>query len=265
MDDPRTPSTGAEPGDGDLVSWTTGVAAAGYEDRDMSIALQIAYPLVLRELGIVPHGPAVAGMLLDLGCGTGVLAELAAAAGVPVLAVDPSEHMLHRARRDRPHPLITYRRFDGERLTFVADGSVAAAAVCLVCCTVPDTAVLTALARELHRVLRPGGRLAVLELSPAGVGVRFSTLRFGDPGRSYENGELLPTFLRLHNGDVLRTACYFRSERFYRMLLAGAGFTDHMVRFPLVDQAAPHPGAALSRAWGAETTVAPYMILSARR
>src|SRR5215210_3831740 len=97
--------------------------------------------------------------VLDVCCGTGDLALAAERAGGAVTAVDFSESMLARARRKSDsvtwvHADVTALPFEGE--TFDA------ATVGFGIRNVPDAE--TGLA-ELARVLRPGGRLACLDLT----------------------------------------------------------------------------------------------------
>jgi demethylmenaquinone methyltransferase/2-methoxy-6-polyprenyl-1,4-benzoquinol methylase len=97
--------------------------------------------------------------VLDAACGTGELAIIAAKAGATVTGLDFSERMLERARRKAPD--LDWVRGDLLRLPF-SDASFDAATVGFGVRNVADLAGALA---ELHRVLRPGGRLAVLEIT----------------------------------------------------------------------------------------------------
>ncbi len=103
--------------------------------------------------------------VLDACCGTGDLALAARAAGAgSVVGVDFSERMLERARRKAPE--VEWARADVLALPF-EDESFDAAVVGFGVRNVED---LEAALRELRRVLRPGGRLGILEItSPSGV------------------------------------------------------------------------------------------------
>jgi demethylmenaquinone methyltransferase / 2-methoxy-6-polyprenyl-1,4-benzoquinol methylase len=95
--------------------------------------------------------------VLDAACGTGDLALAAAGAGASeVVGVDFSPRMLERARRKSA--AIEWVQGDILELPF-ADGSFDAATVGF---GVRNVADLERGLRELRRVLRPGGRLAVL-------------------------------------------------------------------------------------------------------
>ena len=102
--------------------------------------------------------------VLDAACGTGDLALEAAKAGGRVTGLDFSEPMLERARRKSSE--IEWVRGDVLALPF-DDGSFEAVTIGFGIRNVED---LEAGLRELARVLRPGGRVAVLDLTrPKGV------------------------------------------------------------------------------------------------
>lgn len=97
--------------------------------------------------------------VLDAACGTGDLALAARAAGGDVVGLDFSERMLERARRKSRE--IEWVRGDLLALPF-PDASFDSATVGFGIRNVED---LEAALRELARVLRPGGRLAVLDIT----------------------------------------------------------------------------------------------------
>jgi len=109
--------------------------------------------LTVRE--VVRPGDRV----LDACCGTGDLAALASRAGATVTGLDFSEAMLERARRKSS--AVEWVQGDVLALPF-PDGSFDAATVGFGMRNVSD---LEAGLRELLRVLRPGGRLGILEIT----------------------------------------------------------------------------------------------------
>jgi demethylmenaquinone methyltransferase/2-methoxy-6-polyprenyl-1,4-benzoquinol methylase len=123
----------------------------------------------LAARAVVRPGDAV----LDACCGTGDLALEAERAGGRVTGLDFSERMLERARRKSA--TVEWVRGDVLELPF-ADASFDAATVGFGIRNVED---LEAGLRELARVLRPGGRLACLEITrPHGALRPFFTLWF---------------------------------------------------------------------------------------
>jgi demethylmenaquinone methyltransferase / 2-methoxy-6-polyprenyl-1,4-benzoquinol methylase len=97
--------------------------------------------------------------VLDACCGTGDLAIAARIAGGKVTGLDFSEPMLERARRKEP--AIEWLHGDLLELPF-ADASFDAATVGF---GVRNVADLERALAQLRRVLRPGGRLAILEIT----------------------------------------------------------------------------------------------------
>jgi len=97
--------------------------------------------------------------VLDAACGTGDLAIIAAKAGATVTGLDFSEAMLERARRKAPQ--IDWVRGDLLALPF-DDDSFDSATVGF---GVRNVADLPGSIAELRRVLRPGGRLGILEIT----------------------------------------------------------------------------------------------------
>ena len=111
--------------------------------------------------------------VLDACCGTGDLALAAEREGGIVTGLDFSGEMLVRARRKSD----TIEWVQGDVLALpYADGSFDAATVGF---GVRNVADLGAGLRELRRVLRPGGRLAILEITqPRGALKPFFSLWF---------------------------------------------------------------------------------------
>jgi arsenite methyltransferase len=105
----------------------------------------------------IPQG----GIALDVGSGPGsITAALARAAGPDGLAlgVDISRPMLARAVRSEAGPHVGFLRADAQRLP-LRDQTVDAAVSIAVLQLIPDP---VATLSEIARVLRPGGRLAVM-------------------------------------------------------------------------------------------------------
>jgi demethylmenaquinone methyltransferase/2-methoxy-6-polyprenyl-1,4-benzoquinol methylase len=138
-------------------------------NRVMTVGLDLRWRRATAS-AVVRAGDRV----LDAACGTGdlALADLHAGAGA-VVGLDFAERMLERARRKSA--AVEWVRGDVLELPF-ADSSFDAATVGFGLRNVAD---LETGLRELRRVLRPGGRLAVLEITqPRGVLRPFFSLWF---------------------------------------------------------------------------------------
>jgi demethylmenaquinone methyltransferase/2-methoxy-6-polyprenyl-1,4-benzoquinol methylase len=175
----------------------------------------------LAAASVVRHGDRV----LDAACGTGdlALADLRAGAGA-VTGLDFSERMLERARRKSP--AVEWVRGDMLALPF-EDGAFDAATVGFGVRNL--AAELEPGLRELHRILRPGGRLAILEITtPRGVLRPFFTLWFDT---------VVPALGKLVPGGAAYTYLPASVRRFpaaeeLAALMCETGFRD--VRFRLL-------------------------------
>jgi demethylmenaquinone methyltransferase/2-methoxy-6-polyprenyl-1,4-benzoquinol methylase len=178
-------------------------------NRAMTAGLDQRWRTLAAEAAVTPGD-----RVLDACCGTGdlALADLRAGAGV-VVGVDFSEPMLERARRKST--AIEWVRGDVLALPF-PDGSFDAATVGFGVRNVDD---LEAGLRELRRVVRPGGRLAVLEITrPRGLLRPFFRLWFDGlvplAGRVLPGGEAyayLPASVRRFPGPEDLAAALVRS------------------------------------------------------
>jgi demethylmenaquinone methyltransferase/2-methoxy-6-polyprenyl-1,4-benzoquinol methylase len=175
-------------------------------------------------------------LVLDAACGTGdlALADLRAGAA-EVTGVDFSERMLERARRKST--AIEWVRGDLLELPF-PDGSFDAATVGF---GVRNLADLELGLRELRRVLRPGGRLAILEITrPRGPLRPFFSLWFD---------RLVPLAGSLLPGGGAYRYLPASVRRFpvaeeLADLLRTVGFDDVRVRFLAGSIVAVHTGEA---------------------
>jgi demethylmenaquinone methyltransferase / 2-methoxy-6-polyprenyl-1,4-benzoquinol methylase len=123
--------------------------------------------------------------VLDACCGTGDLAVAARRTGADVVGLDFSERMLERARRKSKD--VEWVRGDILELPF-GDASFDSATVGF---GVRNVADLERALRELRRVLRLGGRLAILEITtPRGPLKPFFSLWFDRVGPLL--GKVLP-------------------------------------------------------------------------
>jgi demethylmenaquinone methyltransferase / 2-methoxy-6-polyprenyl-1,4-benzoquinol methylase len=176
----------------------------------------------LAAAAVVTPGDRV----LDAACGTGDLTLADRKAGGEVTGLDFSERMLERARRKSDR--IEWVRGDALALPF-DDASFDAATIGFGIRNVED---LDTGLRELARVVRPGGRLAVLEITrPTGVLRPFFRLWFDVliplAGKALPGGAAytyLPASVRRFPGpddlaDALRRAGF--ADVSYRLLAGG--------------------------------------------
>jgi arsenite methyltransferase len=149
------------------AAWASPIGSMLYDNAQaLSRRLISAWQHPVEWLELPPGGTA-----LDVGSGPGnVTASLAGAAGPDGLAlgVDISEPMLARAVRSEAGSNVGFIRADAQRLP-LRDNTVDAVVSLAVLQLIPNPAAALA---EMARVLRPGGRLAVM-VPTAGSTARF--------------------------------------------------------------------------------------------
>jgi SAM-dependent methyltransferase len=120
----------------------------------------------IQERIVAALEPSPDRVWLDLACGTGAVAERAAAAGAPLTGIDLAPALIEsaRARAAERGLAIDYRVGDCERLE-LPDASFDTVSSCVGVMFAPDH---EAAARELARVTRPGGRIALAAWTPSG-------------------------------------------------------------------------------------------------
>ncbi|WP_119940755.1 class I SAM-dependent methyltransferase [Neorhizobium sp. NCHU2750] len=108
---------------------------------------------------------------LEVGCGTGALTEAIVAHAEPrsVIAIDPSENFLQKARLDIPDPRAEFRPGNAQALSMMADTRDIAVSG-LVLNFVPDPKLAL---QEMQRVTRPKGMVGfyVWDYPGGGMGV----------------------------------------------------------------------------------------------
>jgi SAM-dependent methyltransferase len=130
----------------------------------------------LHRLVIERLKPQSGQRLLDLACGTGAVAELAATTGAEVVGVDIAPALIDQAKaRAAERGLsIDYRVGDAEALD-LEDGSFDLIASTCGVMFAPDH---QAVARELARVTKQGGRVALVCWTPeSGLAQMFQVMR----------------------------------------------------------------------------------------
>lgn len=135
--------------------------APRYDRMNRLISLGLDRGWRERTLDAIAIGPG--DVVLDLACGTGDFAESAAARGARVVGVDIAREMLRAARRRGVRAGFAL----GDAAALPLPDACTNAVVCGF--ALRNFTSLDAVVREVARVLRPGGRLAFLEVgTPTG-------------------------------------------------------------------------------------------------
>jgi SAM-dependent methyltransferase len=203
-------------GDGDAAPSSDRIVE-GWPGRSDAYDAWLASPFrrvaaaVVRELELAPGA-----RFLDVATGTGALALAAARVGADVLAADATPSLVSAARGNLGASGLPGRVevMDGQALA-LPDEAFDAAGSLLGLTYFPSIA---AGARELRRVLRPGGRAAVVAWAPDGFTAQRLALE--------ALGEVAP-----ERTDLLTLPAAFRiSARDLAALLTDAGFAAVEVR-----------------------------------
>ena len=179
------------------VPKNTGAVQAAWASPIGSMLYDNAQALTRRVLSAWQHpvewlNIPPGGIALDVGSGPGnVTASLARAAGPDGLAlgVDISVPMLTRAVRAEAGPQVGFLRADAQRLP-LRDHTIDAIVSIAVLQLIPNPAAALA---EMARVLRPGGRLAVM-VPTAGRAARFWRMLPSAGAHAFDDDEI---------GDIL--------------------------------------------------------------
>lgn len=200
----------------------------------------LAVPLML-ELLTLRSGERLA----DLGCGHGILAPPVAGLGARYIGVDLSSRLIAEARRQhaRSGRFLVADATDLPRHSLLEDGSVDAVSFLL---SIQDINPLEAAITQAGRLLRPGGRLAMVMLHPCFRVPRQSGWGW-DEGRGLKYRRLDSYLSRLavpmqeHGQGTTRS--YHRPLEDYVSALGQAGLAVTGIR-----EVADHPGPQDKRA-----------------
>ncbi|MCA1186240.1 MULTISPECIES: class I SAM-dependent methyltransferase [unclassified Saccharopolyspora] len=252
-----------------LTDWNADGVAERFAEFDTALWWRLGYR-ALPQLLAPDRFDGERPTLLDLGCGDGTVTSwIAQHTASAVVGVDRSSVMIRAARRGADpagHTRFIHRPAD--RTGLPTDSIDAAWAAFLAVC-LPDMAALRAVVAELARVVRPGGRVVLLDSHPDTTGVDFGDLVQGELDVSYSEGDRLPVRMRRQDGSWSSITDTYWSRATYDSVLGEAGFEDLEQCEPLLDPANGAEGDPVEperrQRWHAATARPPFLIVSARR
>jgi SAM-dependent methyltransferase len=150
--------------------------------------------------------PRPGELILDLGCGDGVVTAALQAMGAKVVGVDVSEELLVAARARG----LDVRRMDGQALDFVEEFDAVFSNAALHWMTKPE-AVITG----VHRALKGGGRFVAEFGGHGNVAAIVTAMR--------------ATARRLGGDEALAGPWFFPTPDIYDGMLRAAGFAVHRI------------------------------------
>jgi ubiquinone/menaquinone biosynthesis C-methylase UbiE len=174
-----------------------------YQDRVVPVLIDLA----MRQNNLTAYRgrvvPAAEGRVLEVGIGSGLNLPFYSRNVRHVIGLDPSPKLLSMARQaERPHVWpVEFVQASAEEIP-LESATIDTVVTTWTLCSIPD--VRRAL-RDMHRVLRPGGRLLFVEHG-----------RAPDPNVVWWQDRLTPVWKRVGGGCHLNRAV--------RILIEGAGF-----------------------------------------
>lgn len=151
---------------------------------------------------------------LDVGCGEGRFSRMLRGLGVPTIGIDPTARLIDEARRRDPDG--DYQLGSAEDLRF-SDDAFDLVVSYLTLIDIPDVAKAIA---EMSRVLKPGGRLLIANLTSFGTaGDGWSK----EPQPRFCIDHYLDTRALRSEWDGIRIINWHRPLSYYMKLLLGEG------------------------------------------
>ncbi|EIF8947213.1 class I SAM-dependent methyltransferase [Vibrio cholerae] len=154
-------------------------------------------------------------LFLDYGCGPGFFpAFLEETYKIDIIGVDISKEMVIYCQKQYSSPNLTFKTVSNNKLTFIASNSMDAVISCYVLMQIPSFSELIEVAKEIHRVLKPGAKFVVLTMNPDYTGVQFEIIRNGEEGKHYQPGEKMITRLDTVEGQLVLEDIYWPKESY---------------------------------------------------
>ncbi len=193
------------------------------ETTEDSYQKQVILPNLLRVLGLKP------GMkLIDIACGQGFFSREFAAAGADVIASDIAQSLITEAKK-LSSKTIRYYVAPADNLNFTKDGLFDAATIVL---AIQNIKNIDGAFKEAKRVLKPGGKLAMVLMHPAFRVPQNSSWGFDEETKqqyrrvdAYLSAQKVELLVHPGRKGSATTISYHRSLQDFSKALFKAGFS----------------------------------------
>lgn len=174
--------------------------------------------------------------ILDFGCGPGKVSKRIAALNdkYKVYSVDQSESMIEIAKCRRSHPNIRYELIQDDNLDFLEAESIDCAVICFVFINNSNRERVANILTEIHRVLKKGAMLMILDSNPDAIGKEFSTFTNGTLGKGYHDGECKEQYLKIPEKPDLILHDWYWDKGTYQEWLSSSGFEITKILEPTI-------------------------------
>lgn len=248
------------------TSWSAEAVSKSFNQYNDMLEHVLGFHSIFRFIEEQPEVKTI----LDFGCGPGKVSERMALldSQIQIVAVDQSENMIEIAKTHRHHENIVYQVIQNESLDFLEDESIDFAILCFVIINNSSVKRIEKILREIQRVLRKGGCLAILDSHPKAVGIEFTTFTNGEKNKIYEVGERKQQHLKIMGKPDLILHDWYWDERAYLNWLAEAGFNHVTYQEPTIDSLEKEDKRYYEREygfteWGEERYRSPFIIFRA--
>lgn len=220
---------------------------AAHKMNQESVEWRLGYQAVLDGLR-----PLKGQAILDFGCGPGIFSQVLSRGGAKVLGLDQAPKMIELARAH--DPLGRYDLYRGLLADQLRGQMFDAICATFVFCTMADTE-LRYILRDMRSLLRPEGKLLVLEINLAvSMGVEYADMCY-EFGEVIQPGERLKVTFK-QKPDLVFTDVYRRHDD-YLVLFEEAGFTVEKME-------EPRPDTTWGERWETELKYPPFLLITAR-
>ena len=205
----------------------------------------LGYPNVVKFLT-----PLKGKVVLDYGCGTGKFCRYISDKVAKVIGVDTSEKMIQTARKYESES-IEYHHIDSGKLDFIESSSIDSAVLNFVTCTIPSSAEIVKILKEINRVLRKDSVLVILNVNWEECnGQEFISYKL-DYVKNLTSGKKVSLILK--STKPLRVEDYFWSGEDYLEMLKESNFKIKTTQEPIAQDD--------SQKWVNEDKCSPFLII----